>query len=142
MSCQETRSSNNSTGSNNHLRSIDLFRSIIIWLEQKIKSCDDLSPPCHWRLTWIILKLVLGCIWWLVGGDSPSPVADWNPAGIHNSFPLSGRPARLLSLTDPASPILVDSSCRHPPTIQPSTFQSGRDQDQSHYYHFQLQRKA
>ena len=76
------------------------------------------------------------------GGDSPSPVADWNPAGIHNSLPLSGRPARLLSLTDPASPILVDSSCRHPPTIQPSTFQSGRDQDQSHYYHFQLQRKA
>ena len=64
-----------STGSNNHLGS-------------------------HWRLTWIILKLVLGCIWWLVGGDSPSPVADWNPAGIHNSLSLSGRPTRLLSLTD------------------------------------------
>ena len=30
----------------------------------------------------------------------PGVVADWNPAGIHNSLSLSGRPGRLPSLTD------------------------------------------
>ena len=49
---------NNSTGSNNHLRSIDRFKSMIIQNNRSKVVMTQPPPLCHLRVTWINLRPV------------------------------------------------------------------------------------